>query len=150
MALVPACSFQEHPVFSENPELPWPSGVLTSDRSPGRVNRTIVRAFSSERFPRLFPSGTLRGSFDVLKEENLSYLPRARWGEVEAPVQRIFESFFEARGNVPNLFRVLALKQDLMSSFNQHFQDVLAEGRVSIRLKELVAVRVSALNGSDY
>ena len=80
----------------------------------------------------------------------MSYLPRARWGEVEASIQKVFEGFYEARGNVPNLFRVLALRPELLTTFNEHFQAVLSEDSVSVRLKELVAVRVSQLNGSDY
>jgi alkylhydroperoxidase family enzyme len=80
----------------------------------------------------------------------LSYLPRTRWGEVEGSIQEVFERFWDARGNVPNLFRVLALRPELFRTFNAHFDAVLGEGTVDIRLKELVAVRISQLNGSRY
>jgi alkylhydroperoxidase family enzyme len=80
----------------------------------------------------------------------LSYLPRARWGEVTAEIQKVFEGFYETRGNVPNLFRVLALRPELLATFNAHFEAVLHESTLGVRLKELVAVRVSQLNGSDY
>ena len=80
----------------------------------------------------------------------MSHLPRAHWGEVEEPIQQVFEKFWERRGNVPNLFRVLALRPDLFRTFNAHFDAVLGEGTLEVRLKELVAVRVSQLNGSDY
>lgn len=80
----------------------------------------------------------------------MSFLPRARWGEVEGPIQEAFERFWETRGNVPNLFRVLALRPELFRTFDAHFDALLGEGTVSVRLKELVAVRVSQLNGSRY
>ena len=80
----------------------------------------------------------------------MSFLPRARWGEVSRPVQDVFEKFYESRGNVPNLFRVFALRPELMASFFGHFDGAMGEGSVDIRLKELVAVRVSRLNASDY
>ena len=80
----------------------------------------------------------------------MSYLPRTRWGEVEASIQEVFERFWNARGNVPNLFRVLALRPELFRTFNAHFDSVLGQGTLDIRLKELVAVRVSQLNGSRY
>jgi alkylhydroperoxidase family enzyme len=80
----------------------------------------------------------------------VSWLPRARWGKVSPAVQGVFERFFAARGNVPNLFRVLALRPDLMTTLSAHFDEVLAERTLPVRLKELVAVRVSTLNRSSY
>lgn len=80
----------------------------------------------------------------------MSYLPRARWGEVDDFIQGVFEKLWETRGNVPNLFRVLALRPELFETFNRHFEAGLGAGTVSIRLKELVAVRVSRLNASRY
>jgi alkylhydroperoxidase family enzyme len=77
-------------------------------------------------------------------------LPRARWGHVDAPTQRIFEKLYEERGNVPNLFRVLAHRPKLMTTFTHHFQAVLGTGTVSTRFKELLAVRVSTINGCEY
>ena len=80
----------------------------------------------------------------------MSRLPRARWGEVDPAVQRVFESFWKARGNVPNLFRVLAHRPPLLRTFTTHFDTVMGEGRLDVRLKELVAVRVSQLNRCRY
>jgi alkylhydroperoxidase family enzyme len=81
----------------------------------------------------------------------VSWLPRTRWGEVPPRVQAVFERFHTARGNVPNLFRVFALRPELMAGFHAHFDAAMAEeGTLGIRLKELVAVRVSTLNRSEY
>ncbi len=80
----------------------------------------------------------------------MSHLPRTRWGEVDAPTQRIFDSLFEERGNVPNLFRVQAHRPKMMTTFTHHINAVLGTGTVSRRLKELVAVQVSVLNDCKY
>ena len=80
----------------------------------------------------------------------MSRLPRAVWGQVPPPVQRVFEAFWKARGNVPNLFRVLAHRPPLLKTFTAHFDAVMGPGSLDIRLKELVAVRISQLNRCRY
>ena len=80
----------------------------------------------------------------------MSYLQRLEWGQVDRRLQAIFEKFYEERGNVPNLFRVMGHRADLMSSFNAHFGKVMGEGTLSIALKETVAVRVSQINDCGY
>ena len=81
----------------------------------------------------------------------MSYLRRLRWGGVEPRLQRIFESFHAERGNVPNLFRVMGRRPQLMTTFNAHFAAVLsAEGTLGVGFKEMLAVRVSQINECDY
>jgi alkylhydroperoxidase family enzyme len=80
----------------------------------------------------------------------MSHIERLQWGEVEPRIQRIFETLHEARGNVPNLFRVMGRRPSLLTSFNVHFGAVMGEGEVDVRLKELLAVRVSQLNDCEY
>lgn len=80
----------------------------------------------------------------------MSYLQRLEWGKVDKRLQAIFEKFYEERGNVPNLFRVMGLRPELMSSFNNHFGKVMGEGRLPVALKEMLAVRVSRINSCDY
>lgn len=65
-------------------------------------------------------------------------------------IQRVFETFWKTRGNVPKLFRILAHRPPLFETFTAHFDAVMGEGTLPIRLKELVAVRVSQLNGCRY
>jgi alkylhydroperoxidase family enzyme len=80
----------------------------------------------------------------------MSHLERLKWGEVDRRLQTIFEKFYEERGNVPNLFRVMGHRAELMSSFNGHFGKVMGDGTLSIALKEMVAVRVSQINECEY
>jgi len=80
----------------------------------------------------------------------LARLPKTRWGQVDPGIQRVFEAFWTSRGNVPKLFRILAHRPPLFETFTAHFDAVMGEGRLPIRFKELVAVRVSQLNGCRY
>lgn len=80
----------------------------------------------------------------------MSYLQRLQWGQVDRRLQAIFEKFHQERGNVPNLFRVMGHRADLMSSFNAHFGKVMGEGTLDVGLKEMVAIRVSQINECDY
>jgi alkylhydroperoxidase family enzyme len=61
-----------------------------------------------------------------------------------------FEAFLAARGNVPNLFATLARRPAFMRAAAALLREALAPGEIPVRLKELIAVRVSGLNGCDY
>lgn len=65
-------------------------------------------------------------------------------------VRAVFDQFQKARGNVPNMFRTLALVPELMTSLAGHFRAVMTAGSVELRLKELLVVRVSQINACDY
>lgn len=80
----------------------------------------------------------------------MSHLTKRNWGEVEPQIQRTFEAFWQARGNVPNLFRVLAHVPPLYTTFQTHFKTVMGPGLVDVRVKELIAMRVSQLNDCRY
>lgn len=78
--------------------------------------------------------------------------PRVRPLDVgEAPeVADLFETYRKERGNVPNMFRTVAHRPRHLRTMLGHFQCVMREGSVPPRLKELISVRVSALNGCAY
>jgi alkylhydroperoxidase family enzyme len=70
----------------------------------------------------------------------------------EAPpaVLPMWERFFDARGSVPNMFRTLSLRPDMAIAVAGAMQAILNTGTVDLRLKEMVAVRVSQLNACRY
>lgn len=70
--------------------------------------------------------------------------------EAPAAAQPIFARFLEERGNVPNLFRTLALRPEIMVAFAGLLQNVTYAGTVDLHTKELAMLRVSQLNGSAY
>ena len=69
---------------------------------------------------------------------------------VDAETAAIYDHFLKVRGNVPNMFRTVAHRPDILRSMIAHFRAVMETGTVSAKLKELLFVRVSQLNHCDY
>lgn len=69
---------------------------------------------------------------------------------VDDKAKGIFEDFLRERGNVPNMFRTLAYRPEILNTAFDHFRAVLNTGTLDLRLKELVAVRVSQINECAY
>jgi uncharacterized peroxidase-related enzyme len=61
-----------------------------------------------------------------------------------------FDKVFAQRGNVPNMFRVMAHRPEIFSTMQAHFGAVLNTGTVSTKLKELIIVRTSQVNSTPY
>jgi uncharacterized peroxidase-related enzyme len=70
--------------------------------------------------------------------------------EAEAEVRPIFDTYMRERGNVPNMFRTVAVRPRHLQTMIAHFRTVMNEGTVPPLLKELLWVRVSHLNGCRY
>jgi uncharacterized peroxidase-related enzyme len=54
------------------------------------------------------------------------------------------------RGNVPNMFRTMAHRPQIFETIIAHMDAVLKSGTLSTALKELVIVRTSQLNCTEY
>ena len=65
-------------------------------------------------------------------------------------VKRIYEALEQNLGRVPNFFKMLAHKPDVLRTFNQLYSAVWAEGALSAKLKELAYLRASIHNGCEY
>lgn len=70
--------------------------------------------------------------------------------EAEGETRQIFETYQRERGNVPNMFRTMAHRPDLLRTMIAHFRAVMSPGTVSVRTKELVSLAVSGINDCDY
>jgi alkylhydroperoxidase family enzyme len=68
----------------------------------------------------------------------------------DAEVRPIFDRFHKERGNVPNMFRTVAHRPEIMKTMTEHFRVVMREGTVPPKLKEMISVRVSHLNSCEY
>src|SRR4029077_17681390 len=76
---------------------------------------------------------------------------RALTPEQAAPeVRPILEAYLKERGNIPNMFRTVALRPSHLRTMIAHFRTVMNEGTVPPLLKELLWVRVSHLNSCRY
>jgi len=65
-------------------------------------------------------------------------------------IKPVFEDMMRVRGNVPNMFRAMAHRPDVLRTMAAHFKAVMAATTLSVRLKELVVLRVSQMNTCDY
>lgn len=76
----------------------------------------------------------------------------SRVNSADAPesVRPLYDAMYQARGNVPNMFRTAAHRPELLRTMVEHFRCVMETGTVSTKLKELLAVRVSQINDCDY
>ena len=70
--------------------------------------------------------------------------------QVDGESQVIFDDFLRERGNIPNMFRAAAHRPEIMRTMVAHFRAVMNTGTVPRKLKELVIVRTSQINGCEY
>ena len=77
-------------------------------------------------------------------------ISRLNRSEVEPEVAAIYDQFMKARGNVPNMFRTVAHRPEIMKTMVAHFRAVMETGTVPVKLKELLIVRTSQINRCEY
>ncbi|HEU5352159.1 MAG TPA: carboxymuconolactone decarboxylase family protein [Terracidiphilus sp.] len=80
----------------------------------------------------------------------MSRISRLDRSQVTADLAVLFDKVFTQRGNVPNMFRVMAHRPEIFATMQAHFGAVLNTGTVSTRLKELIIVRTSQVNETPY
>ncbi len=70
----------------------------------------------------------------------------------EAPEQAraIYDKYLKERGNVPNAFKTLAHMPEYLTTLIAHYRAVMFTGSLPFKLKELLVVKVSQLNGCNY
>lgn len=72
------------------------------------------------------------------------------YDQADPTAREIFDHYKQERGNIPNMFRTVAYRPEILRTMISHFRAVMETGTVGIKLKELVAVRTSQLNHCDY
>jgi uncharacterized peroxidase-related enzyme len=70
--------------------------------------------------------------------------------EVSPETRATFDRFYSQRGAIPNMFRTMALRPEIMATAEAHMRSVFSTGTVDPRLKEMLAVRVSQINDCMY
>ncbi len=70
--------------------------------------------------------------------------------QVDAASGEIFDQLQRERGNVPNMFRTVAHRPEILRTLVAHWRTVLNTGTVPIKLKELLVVRTSQVNRCEY
>jgi uncharacterized peroxidase-related enzyme len=80
----------------------------------------------------------------------MSRISRVNRSEVSDELNLLFDKIYAERGNVPNMFRVMAHRPGIFATMQAHFAAVLNTGTVPKRLKELIIVRTSQVNQTPY
>src|SRR5664280_1674208 len=80
----------------------------------------------------------------------MSRISRLNRSEVAPEMAALYDKAFAQRGNVPNMFRVMAHRPEIFATMQAHFAAVLNTGTVPTRLKELIIVRTSQVNVTPY
>ncbi len=80
----------------------------------------------------------------------MSRISRLDRAEVGPQIADLYDKVFAQRGNVPNMFRVMAHRPEIFATMQAHFAAVLTTGTVPTRLKELISVRTSQVNQTPY
>ena len=80
----------------------------------------------------------------------MSRISRLDRAQVGPDIASLYDKVFALRGNVPNMFRVMAHRPEIFATMQAHFSAVLNTGTVPTKLKELMIVRTSQLNQTPY
>ena len=80
----------------------------------------------------------------------MSRISRLDRSEVTPDIAALYDKAFAQRGNVPNMFRVMAHRPEVFATMQSHFGAVLNTGTVPTKLKELIIVRTSQVNDTPY
>ncbi|MGA2673307.1 MAG: carboxymuconolactone decarboxylase family protein [Terracidiphilus sp.] len=80
----------------------------------------------------------------------MSRISRLDRSQVTSEIAALYDKAFAQRGNVPNMFRVMAHRPEIFATMQAHFGAVLNTGTVPTRLKELIIVRTSQVNETPY
>jgi uncharacterized peroxidase-related enzyme len=70
--------------------------------------------------------------------------------DVSEGVGEIYDRYVRQRGNVPNMFRTVAHRPEILQTMIAHMEAVLNTGTLPTALKELVIVRTSQMNSCEY
>src|SRR5580658_7464748 len=81
---------------------------------------------------------------------SMSRISRLDRTQVSPEIAAGFDKVFAQRGNVPNMFRVMAHRPEIFATMQAHFAAVLSTGTVPTKLKELIIVRTSQINSTLY
>lgn len=80
----------------------------------------------------------------------MSRISRLDRSEVTPEMATLYDKAFVQRGNVPNMFRVMAHRPEIFATMQAHFGAVLNTGTLPTKLKELIIVRTSQVNETPY
>jgi AhpD family alkylhydroperoxidase len=81
---------------------------------------------------------------------NTTRIPLLERDQVASEVANVYDALLSTRGVVPNMFKTLAHTPALAIATAGYLKALLSDGALPGSYKELLAVRLSALLGSEY
>lgn len=82
--------------------------------------------------------------------DNTTRIPLLERDRVTPEVANVYDALLKARGVVPNMFKTLAHTPALALATAGYLKALLSDGALAGWYKELIATRMSVLNGSEY
>lgn len=80
----------------------------------------------------------------------MSRIPTIAYDQADPGAREIFDHYQKERGNVPNMFRTVAYRPEILRTMIAHFRAIMETGTVGAKMKELVIVRTSQINHCEY
>jgi alkylhydroperoxidase family enzyme len=77
-------------------------------------------------------------------------IPKLEIDQAIGSTKEIFDKVYKERGNVPNMFRTVAHRPEILRTLVAHMRAIMEAPGVSAKLKELVIVRTSQINNCEY
>ena len=77
-------------------------------------------------------------------------ITRLERSQVDEATAAIYDHYLKERGNIPNMFRTVAHRPEILRTMIAHLRAVMETGTVPAKLKELAIVRTSQLNRCEY
>lgn len=74
-------------------------------------------------------------------------IPRERAAVV---LKSLYDAAEKQFGSVPNLFKTLAHRPELLLTFANFYKELWTGGVVDVKTKELAALRAASINGCHY
>jgi alkylhydroperoxidase family enzyme len=70
--------------------------------------------------------------------------------QVDEQTAEVYDWFLQSRGNVPNMFRTVAHRPEIMQTAVAHLRAIMETGTVPKKIKQLVITRTSQVNRCEY
>jgi alkylhydroperoxidase family enzyme len=70
--------------------------------------------------------------------------------QVDEQTAEIYDWFLQSRGNVPNMFRTVAHRPEIMQTTVAHLRAIMQTGTLPKKIKQLVITRTSQVNRCEY
>ena len=80
----------------------------------------------------------------------MSRIPKIEIDQATGATKEIFDKVYAERGNVPNMFRTVAHRPEILRTLVAHLRAIMEAPGCSPKLKELVIVRASQINRCEY